>query len=69
MIICHCNVINDKEIKQAARELCENPEGGVPTPGAVFRHLGYRPKCGGCFKSIIEVVYAEAEQVKDDSGQ
>ncbi|MDN3721759.1 hypothetical protein QW131_27790 [Roseibium salinum] len=26
-----------------------DPNGKVPTPGAVFRHLGCRPRCGGCF--------------------
>ncbi|MTI17222.1 (2Fe-2S)-binding protein [Rhodobacteraceae bacterium RKSG542] len=67
MIVCHCNVITDHEVREAARKLKEQKGGGVPTPGAVFSHLGKRPKCGGCFPTIIELVYAEHESDSADT--
>ncbi|WP_235812862.1 hypothetical protein [Roseibium alexandrii] len=35
----------------------EDPNGKIPTPGSVFRHLGCRPRCGGCFPSVIDIIH------------
>ncbi|WP_417688090.1 (2Fe-2S)-binding protein [Roseibium sp.] len=57
MIICSCNVLSDKQLRKAAEEMRADPNGKVPTPGAVFRHLGCRPRCGNCFPSVIDVIH------------
>lgn len=57
MIICSCNVLSDKQLRKAAGEMRKDPNGKVPTPGAVFRHLGCRPRCGSCFPSVIEIIH------------
>ncbi|WP_073833082.1 (2Fe-2S)-binding protein [Pseudovibrio exalbescens] len=69
MIICHCNVISDEQFRQAAEELCAAPNRTVPTPGEVFRKLGHRPNCGGCFPRIIDVVYELDNKPDTESGQ
>ncbi|WP_247642796.1 bacterioferritin-associated ferredoxin [Roseibium sp. TrichSKD4] len=38
----------------------QDPNGKMPTPGSVFRHLGCRPRCGGCFPNVIKVIHEEA---------
>ncbi|MDD7910047.1 MULTISPECIES: bacterioferritin-associated ferredoxin [Pseudovibrio] len=69
MIVCHCNVINDDDLRQAAEELQGGPNGSLPTPGALFRKLGHRPNCGGCFPRVIDVVYALENKEDVESGQ
>ncbi|WP_068083361.1 (2Fe-2S)-binding protein [Polycladidibacter stylochi] len=68
MIICHCNVITDTEIKQAAKEILSAPNRSVCTPGAIFRQLGKKPNCGGCFNSIIEIIVKQMEE-ESEAGQ
>jgi len=60
MIICSCNVLSDEQLRNAAKEMRADPNGKVPTPGAVFRKLGCRPRCGGCFPSVIELIHEKA---------
>ncbi|WP_310618666.1 (2Fe-2S)-binding protein [Flexibacterium corallicola] len=69
MIVCHCNVISDGEVRKVAKELHNSREGGLPTPGAVFKCLGKRPKCGGCFKTIINLIYEEQVNSESNAGQ
>ncbi|MBO9420421.1 MULTISPECIES: (2Fe-2S)-binding protein [Stappiaceae] len=57
MLICSCNVLSDKQLREAAAEMRDDPNGKIPTPGSVFRHLGCRPRCGGCFPSVIDIIH------------
>ncbi|MEJ8476237.1 (2Fe-2S)-binding protein [Roseibium algae] len=65
MIICSCNVLSDKKLRKAAEEMRADPNGKVPTPGAVFRHLGCRPRCGSCFPSVIGLIHDRASEDHD----
>ncbi|MEP1932047.1 MAG: (2Fe-2S)-binding protein [Roseibium sp.] len=62
MLICSCNVLTDEQLREAAREMRADPKGKVPTPGAVFRHLGCRPRCGGCFPSVIDIIHEDVSE-------
>ncbi len=64
MIICSCNVLSEKQLREAADEMRADPNGKVPTPGAVFRHLGCRPRCGSCFPSVIDIIYDNSSEEK-----
>lgn len=66
MIVCSCNVLSDKELREAASRLRDAPEGGVVTPGAVFRALGCRPRCGGCFNAVVPIIH-ETKPPQGDS--
>ncbi|GAA0779850.1 (2Fe-2S)-binding protein [Roseibium denhamense] len=67
MLICSCNVLSDKQLREAAEEMRADPNGKVPTPGAVFRHLGCRPRCGGCFPSVIDIIHEKgSEEAKEE---
>jgi bacterioferritin-associated ferredoxin len=68
VIVCSCNVLTDKELRRAARELQSGPNGVIATPGAVFRALGKRPRCGGCFTSIIPIIHEEAPEDRKAAG-
>jgi bacterioferritin-associated ferredoxin len=62
MIICSCNVLSDKQLRDAAEEMRADPNGKVPTPGAVFRHLDCRPRCGSCFPSVIDIIHEKSSE-------
>lgn len=65
MIVCSCNVLSDKQLREAAARLREAPGGGVVTPGAVFRALGCRPRCGGCFSAVIPIIHEAVPRESD----
>lgn len=67
MIICSCNVLSDTQLRKAAEEMRSDPNGKVPTPGAVFRHLGCRPRCGGCFPSVIDIIHQKSSEDETQS--
>lgn len=57
MMVCSCNRLSSEALAEAAVEVAAAPGRGVITPGAVFRTLGCRPQCGGCFPLVIEVIH------------
>lgn len=57
MLVCHCNRLTDDVLRDAAAELALEPGRRVVTPGAVFRAAGCRPRCGGCFPLVVEVLH------------
>jgi bacterioferritin-associated ferredoxin len=59
MILCSCNVLTEKRVVAAARELARAEPGRAVTPGRIFRALGGRPQCGTCF-SLIRQAIADA---------
>lgn len=59
MIVCSCNVISDHALRDAACDLAREPAACERiTPGAVFRRVGCRPRCGGCFPLVKDIVAA-----------
>lgn len=41
MVVCHCNAIREKQVRQAARD-------GAECPLRAYASLGRRPRCGQC---------------------
>lgn len=54
MIVCVCNALRERDVKQAARA------AGKPCPHAAYAHLGARVKCGQCIPFAREVVQGVA---------
>ena len=55
MIICLCNRITEKEVREAARE-------GSRTPEDAYATLGCEPQCGCCLDYAQEVIDAEPQK-------
>jgi bacterioferritin-associated ferredoxin len=49
MIVCVCNAITEKEVRQAAR-------GGCRTPERAYGTLGCEPQCGCCLDYAQEII-------------
>lgn len=52
MIICSCNVIREREIRDAARK-------GHPCAASAYRSLGCEFQCGGCEDHAEHIVAEE----------
>ena len=49
MIVCVCNRLNDRHVRQAA-------ESGASSPADVYRACGCRPDCGRCAGEMRRIV-------------
>lgn len=50
MVVCVCNAIRERDVRQAARD-------GATSACAAYRALGRQPKCGQCIpfaRTIID---------------
>ncbi|SON53641.1 hypothetical protein HDIA_0100 [Hartmannibacter diazotrophicus] len=68
MIVCHCNVISDLDIRRTVDELLAEDPLRVLTPGLVYMTMGKRGRCCGCFRNAIAVIadYVDHCHERDD---
>ncbi|MCK0196434.1 (2Fe-2S)-binding protein [Ancylobacter sp. 6x-1] len=52
MIVCSCNVLSDRQIRDAVAEHEATPR----TAGQVYRCLGCSPQCGRCARTIRSII-------------
>jgi bacterioferritin-associated ferredoxin len=52
MIVCICNAIREKDVREAAR--C-----GATCPTSAYAAKGCRPRCGQCFSFAREIIASE----------
>ena len=52
MIVCVCNAIREREVRQAARN-------GATCPNSAYRACGRKPRCGQCLPFAREILAAE----------
>ena len=62
MIVCHCNVLTKSVILEAIEELLDDDPYRLITPGVVYRHLGKRGKCCGCFPQVVGLIVSSLEE-------
>lgn len=52
MVVCVCNAIREKDVRQAARS-------GATSPCSAYAQLGRRARCGQCVPFAREIIAAE----------
>jgi bacterioferritin-associated ferredoxin len=62
MIVCSCNVLSDREIRD---RLASADRVSV---AAVFRHMGCEAKCGRCVRSIVALVEQHVSSGEECAG-
>lgn len=68
MLVCHCNVISEAEIEnQILAFLYEDP-WQIIVPAKVYRELGKRGRCCGCFPNVVDIITRVTENFHDRSG-
>ena len=61
MLICHCNVITEKEVEQAILDLLEQDPWSLIVPAKVYHSLSKRGRCCGCFPNVVETIIRVTE--------
>ena len=52
MVVCVCNAIRERDVRNAARSGCD-------TPCSAYASLGRRPRCGQCVPFAREIIAQE----------
>lgn len=68
MIVCHCNVITDRMILEAIDSLLADDPWRQLTPGRIYARLGRRPRCGGCFKTVVALAIERSQLLQERDG-
>lgn len=68
MIVCHCNVITDQMILAAIDTLLADDPWRQLTPGRIYAKLGRRPRCGGCFKTVVALAIERSQLLQEREG-
>lgn len=61
MLICHCNVITEKEIEQTIVALLDEDAWRLIVPMQVYHRLQKRGRCCGCFPNVVETIIRVTE--------
>jgi bacterioferritin-associated ferredoxin len=56
MLVCHCNVITDKEITRIIREFLAEDPWAIIVPAKVYKALEKRCKCSGCVPNVVDLI-------------
>jgi bacterioferritin-associated ferredoxin len=52
MIVCVCNALREREVREAVRSGCKDPL-------SAYASLGCRPRCGQCVPYVREMISTE----------
>jgi len=61
MLVCHCNLITEKEIEGAIRGLLDADPWQLIVPAKVYHSLAKRGRCCGCFPNVVETIIRVTE--------
>lgn len=56
MLVCQCNVISDREIRNVILDLLREDPWAIIVPAKVYRALQQRCKCAGCVPNVIDMI-------------
>jgi bacterioferritin-associated ferredoxin len=62
MLVCQCNVITDREIKQIIVDLLREDPWQIIVPAMVYRELNKRCKCAGCVPNVVDIILSVTEE-------
>ncbi|MFN4271918.1 MAG: (2Fe-2S)-binding protein [Aliihoeflea sp.] len=61
MLVCHCNLITEKEIEKAIRDLLDADPWQLIVPAKVYHSMRQRGRCCGCFPNVVETIIRVTE--------
>ena len=56
MLVCHCNLITEKEIEDTIIQLLDQDPWNLIVPAKVYHTLQKRGRCCGCFPNVVETI-------------
>jgi bacterioferritin-associated ferredoxin len=61
MLVCQCNVISDREIREIILSFLREDPWEIIVPAKVYRALETRCKCAGCVPNVVDMITAVTE--------
>jgi len=61
MLVCHCNIITEKEIEQTILAMLGDDPWQLIVPAKVYHTLKKRGRCCGCFPNVVETIIRVTE--------
>lgn len=61
MMVCHCNVISDREIRDIVLAFLRADPWALVVPAKVYHEMGKRGRCCGCFPNVVDIIVATTE--------
>lgn len=62
MIVCHCNLITQREIEETITGLLDQDRWQLIVPAKVYHSLRKRGRCCGCFPNVVETIIRVTEE-------
>ena len=62
MLVCQCNVITDREIRQVVLSFLREDPWAIIVPAKVYRELNKRCKCSGCVPNVVDMITKVTEE-------
>lgn len=62
MLVCQCNVITDREIKEVVLGFLRADPWAIIVPAKVYRELEKRCKCSGCVPNVVDIITRVTEE-------
>lgn len=62
MLLCHCNLITQKEIEATIVSMLEEDAWQLIVPAKVYHRLKQRGRCCGCFPNVVETIIRVTEE-------
>ena len=62
MMVCSCNLITDKDIKEAITSLLDEDCWQLIVPGKVYHTMQKRGRCCGCFPNVVDLIVKTTEE-------
>lgn len=61
MIVCHCNIIAQREIEETIIGLLDDDPWRLIVPVQVYHAMKKRGRCCGCFPNVIDIIIRVTE--------
>lgn len=61
MLVCHCNVITDKEIEDVVLSFLRDDPWAIIVPAKVYHEMERRGRCCGCFPNVVDIIIRVTE--------
>jgi len=62
MLVCHCNLITQREIEAMIVELLDADPWQLIVPAKVYHAMRKRGRCCGCFPNVVETIIRVTEE-------
>src|SRR5688572_16279462 len=62
MLVCQCNVISDRQIKEIIISFLREDPWEIIVPAKVYRAIEVRCKCAGCVPNVVDMITSVTEE-------